>query len=887
MFFESVAALDAMRHSSAHMGALAHTIGSLRHCAPSASLWPIRVSQRMSGGAGREHSAIMGSFGEVLRRYRHKRKYTQAYLAEIAGLSRRGIADLESGKRKAPYPRNEQALITALGIEGDDERLFREIARHERGGRKNAASVTEVGAVAPPTASEAKGLDPAALGDLFNLALVRGDDDLYDVPALASGAIPAVMTSIVGREHDEAAIMHALTTHRLVTLTGPGGVGKTRLAIQVAGLIGEKGTRTLFVDCSEATTPSSLLNLLARALGVGALRDMPVLRGVTAYLAAVPTLLILDNCEQAMSASAVITTLLVYAPTLCLLVTSQIALHAGGEQEYVLSPLAVPRPDDVDLAAIMAAPAVRLFVQRVQAYRASFALTQDNARAVAALCAHLDGVPLSIELVSWYARVFAPAEMLAALKRGDLIPVNRSPDAPGRHITLAETVRRSYELLADDERLFFRNLGIFAAPFTMAAAGAVCCPERTPAEASEILARLTERHLVQVIDGGEEENFFKTLNTLRAFALDRLRTEGDVARLRARHTCYYAALAAREGTRLRGPEQRAAVLSLSRALPHVRAAFEDARARGDGEVCAQIAVSTRMFWLRTADVAEGREWMRIAMDLTEGTTVPRQVQVTCAASLAIIDAFAQRGVDARTWATRAEELARATPVPYLRALALYARAVADFVAGDLDTAGHAAAASVTIIRTTTDMWSLACMLAIRASIGLAAGNVALALACCIEATALYRRLGDAQSEGWVMLTRGFTARAQGERVRALAFFVDALALADWGYDRLALLYAMESAATVAYPSVRAESAARLCGVIDRARQDMARSIAPMNTDAWPIACAELRTVLGEEAWQAERTIGATASLQEAVAAAMTFPRETWDRLDLDERQAGA
>lgn len=476
--------------------------------------------------------------------------------------------------------------------------------------------------------------------------------------------------------------------------------------------------------------------------------------------------------------------------------------------------------------------------------------------------------------------------MLAALKRGDLIPVNRDPDAPTRHHDLAETVGWGYRLLDAEEQRFFRHLSVFSGPFTLEAAGVIGCPERSTAQASELLARLTERHMVQCTEDGLLGSTFSVFNTLRAFARERLNAEDTLDRVQARHTCYYTSFAIREGWRMMGPDQARALLALRRALPQLRAAFAEAVRLEDGEKCAEIAIMTRLFWMRTGDFAEGRDWLRIALDRAHASDAPCRLRIYLASSLAIIDAFAGRGPDALASAHLADDLARTTQSHNLRALALFACASADYVTCRTQEGLVSSADGVEVARLAGDAWILGNLLRVRAAIAHQAGNLALAMTCCIKARSLLRRLGDAQAEAWVVLTRAYVARAQGERGRAMGLFADVLALADRSRDRVATVAALTGLATVVYPSFSAERAARLCGVVDRAQRELAWSGGRGNQESYPAAVAALRSTLGEDAWAREWERGARMTLQEATAAALALPHETWDG-EVDQEQAGA
>jgi predicted ATPase len=447
----------------------------------------------------------------------------------------------------------------------------------------------------------------------------------------AQTSLPVPATPLVGRE-DDLEQLRALVSRRearLVTLTGTGGVGKTRLSLAVASSLAVAFQHgVFFVQLAAVRDADVMWKTLADSLDVS--DDGSVAGTVTSHLAGRRALLVLDNLEQLEGAAEVVATLLAAAPGLVVLATSRGPLHVQGEQEFPVVPLQLPR--ETGAKQVAASGAARLFVQQAAMARPDFVVTDSNAADIAAICAHLDGLPLAIELAAARIRLLAPRALLARLSRSlDLAAADVGQ--PSRQRTLRNAIAWSYDLLAPDLAEVFRRLGVFAggcdldALAAIAAAGPGHGPQETWAEPLDLAAGLHDISLITMIEGADGEPRVGMLETIREFALERLEQAGDLEDARRRHAEYYAGVAERADGQLRasGPGHLAALDRLEAEHDNMRAALAwslPTPAAGLVPGSAEgVAIGLRLvqalayFWYRHSHPIEGRRWLERAIDL--------------------------------------------------------------------------------------------------------------------------------------------------------------------------------------------------------------------------------------------------------------------------------
>lgn len=519
------------------------------------------------------------TFARFLRARRLAAGLTQGVLAERAGLSVRAISDLERGERRGPQRHTVEHLAAALGLEQDAAATFARLAATGRARRP-----------APPTHAGTDSRPPRA------------------------------PTVLLGRDADVLALVARLTDPeaRLTTLVGPGGVGKTRLALEVVAQPNVGGRATIvFVDLAPLRETSAVLSAIARALDI---RERPGVAPHALLVAALrnhPTLLVLDNCEQVAAAAPDIAALLASCPGLTILATSRAALRVRGETIYPVYPLAFPADTVPTVVAALATPAVALFARAARAARPAFRVDAGNVAAVVALCRRLDGLPLALELVAARVALLPPAAILADFPAAASGAGPR--DLPARQRTLHDALAWSHDLLDPAARALFRRMATLAGDADLAALRAVAgTPPAAPAPPGaflDALAALVDLHLVaRRGDGPDGAPRYGMLATVRDFAAAALAASGEGAATAARHAAHFLALAEAVAPALaRGAPT--AMGTFGAPAEELRAALGAAVVVGDAATALRLATALRFWWYRRGALAEGRQWFAAALRL--------------------------------------------------------------------------------------------------------------------------------------------------------------------------------------------------------------------------------------------------------------------------------
>jgi predicted ATPase/DNA-binding CsgD family transcriptional regulator len=654
--------------------------------------------------------------------------------------------------------------------------------------------------------------------------------------------LPTPANPIVGRDIDRVAVAELLARGRLITLTGPGGVGKTRLALQVGiDLLDLFPAGVAWVPLAHIRDSRAVMPALAQALGLHE-GDHTALEALIEHLRTGDRLLLVDNFEQVLGASPDLAALLSGTLRLKLLVTSRAALQLSGEQEYPLPPLALP-PEEEPPAQSYAA--VELFVQRARAIRPDFALNAENMAAVATICRRLDGLPLAIELAAARIRLLSPQALLARLDQRLALLTGGARDLPARHQTLRGAIEWSYELLDIAERRLFRRLSVFVGGWTLEAAEAVCddAPGQgatpAPTQILDGLDSLLAKSLIRQSEAADEPRF-GMLETIREYALERLAEHGELAALRQRHAAFCVALAERAEPQLTGQDQLAWFTRLAREQGNLRAALEwlldgkeslgQAAPLDDG--LRLVGVLWRFWWMR-GQLREGRAWLDRAIERS-------------AADLPIAELRTQTIDPDRREQLRAELRLRAK---LLHGAGALARGQADFTAAAAfqetalalyqelgDRAGIATALNG-LGNIAYDQWNFALArtrfeesLALHQAIGNSwfcglllnnlsdlcyfEGDYAGARALNEESLALMRRLNSPRGIGYALGGLGEAAHQQGELALAQAQLEESLAFFRRIDDQRGIARALQGLGLVALsradqPAARAQLEASL------------------------------------------------------------------------------
>jgi predicted ATPase/DNA-binding XRE family transcriptional regulator len=549
--------------------------------------------------------------GELVRRRRIAAALSQEALAERAGLSVRAVSDLERGVHQAPRLESLRLLAEALGLD--------------------AAGRAELLAAAQPQ---------AAVPDVKEHARPQ-----------ASTALPVPPTRLIGREAEAAAVARHLADEdvRLLTLTGPGGSGKTRLALEVAAALrSDIPDGVWFLDLAGLTDPTLLLPQIAATLAAPQNGERSVAEGLADHFAGKRVLLVLDNLEQFRPYDALgraIVGVLDRSPGVTILATSRSPLHLRVEREAPLAPLPVPPPNASTVAALAESPAVQLFVTRAQAVRPGFTLTPQNAAAIADLCRRLDGLPLALELAAARVRTLAPADIVDRLQRRLDLLADSGADRPDRQRTLEATIAWSYDLLTPDQRAAFRRLAVFSGGFTLDAAEAAggrfaAAPPSSPLfpppspDVLDLVTALVEQGLLRDEEQADGTLRFRMLETVRAFGLDRLRDSGEEDAARRAHAAVFRALIARGFADADALGEDVVWLArLDAERDNLRAALEATVASDPGALLAFV-VGCWQFWWPRGYWTEARMWLEQA--LAHGDDIPSLERATALRALGLI-----------------------------------------------------------------------------------------------------------------------------------------------------------------------------------------------------------------------------------------------------------
>lgn len=435
--------------------------------------------------------------------------------------------------------------------------------------------------------------------------------------------LPTRLPPLVGRDAEATALEQLLKEKavRLVTLTGPGGIGKTRLGLEVASRLLPAFEEGVFFIPLESISDSALVTSeIAQSLGVSEVGGKPLKESLKEYLKEKRVLLLLDNFEQLIAAAPLLSELCAVCPGVELMVTSRAALHLSGAQEFPVSPIPLPEfkrlpPPD----ALLQNPAVSLFVQRARVAKPGFNLTPENARAVVDICRRLDGLPLAIELAAARIKLLSPESMLTRLESGLKLLAGGAKDLPARRQTMWSAIEWSYELLDDGEKGLFRRLSVFVGGFTLEAAEAVCdAAGDSSVDVLEGVSSLLDKNLLRQEAEAEDEPRFTMLQTIREFALQCLEAGGEARLWRDAHAAYFLSLAEAAEPDLKGARQAARLRHLRSELDNLRATLRHLKELGRVAEGLRMAAALMRFWKVCGYLSEGRGWLEEFLSLSEG-----------------------------------------------------------------------------------------------------------------------------------------------------------------------------------------------------------------------------------------------------------------------------
>jgi predicted ATPase/DNA-binding XRE family transcriptional regulator len=804
-------------------------------------------------------------FGDLLRQHRNAAGLTQEDLAERSGLSVDTISLLERGEHRRPHRYTMQSLADALGLSQSDRIRF-ESSAHKPAG--------------DATARVARSAD-----------------------------IPLQLTTFIGREREAEEVRHRLLRPdvRVLTLTGPGGVGKTRLGLEVARQVQDRfSDGAHFVALAPITDPAHVPSAIAHALRVKQDAGQSAAEALEHHLLERQLLLVLDNFERLLKAGPPIAQLLTACPRLKVLVTSRVVLRLQGEHDYEVPPLKLPsagdRPSPEELGRY---EGIRLFMQRAQAANSRFTITTENAPAVVELCRQLDGLPLAIELAAARAKLLSPEAVLARLGNRLGLLTGGARDLPDRQRTLRATLDWSYALLSDTERLLFARLAVFAGGWTLEAAEAVC-DVGDDAEVIEHMSALVDKSLVQQRASDRHEPRFAMLETVREYALERLEQSGELGRLRRRHAAYFLKLAEEEERASQGPLQGVWLDRLETEHGNLRAALSwSLGSKGDTDMGLQLSGALSHFWYVREHHSEARMWLQRALERPSEATVARAKVLVGAARLAWFQGELSRGNtlleeslalykilgddvgtafallvlgriavsqgNRRRGATLVEEglaLFRQQGNVWGIARALIVLGDVALFEGEVDRATAKFQRSLGISRGLEDAEGIALSLLYLGRAAHMRGEAARSETLLKESLEVFRESGDSRGIAEVLLELGRVARAQGDSARALGLCRESLVLSQGLDNKAYVAFCLTALAGIIQVTGDPARATRLFGTAEVLLDASGAVLDPRGRLEYDndldAARLQLGTIAFAQEWQEGRTMKIDRAVMEAM-----------------------
>jgi predicted ATPase len=687
--------------------------------------------------------------------------------------------------------------------------------------------------------------------------------------------LPVPPTALIGRESDVAAVAaqlqpqqeHAAT--RLLTLTGPGGVGKTRLALAVAARLADTyADGVVFVDLAPLHDVRLVAATIAQVLQLTGSGGRSARELLLEHLRERQLLLVFDNFEHLIDAAPALAELLAECPRLGMLVTSRTVLRLRSERRFVVGPLSTPADDARTVKATTASPAVQLFVERTRAIAPDFVVDANNAEAVGAICRRLDGIPLAIELVAARAGLLGPIALLRRLERGIPLQMSGPTDLPARQQTLLNTLAWSHALLGPEEQTVFRRLAVFEGGWTLEEAEAVCSGGPIADDAVlDLLGRIVDTSLVE-INRNDAVSRYRFLEIVRDYAQEKLAESGELTQLRARHLGCYVALAERAESALEQPDAATWFNRLDSDLDNVRTALHWSETSGDTESGLRLASALRWFWDLRGHAREGREHLarllaQAGPDCRLGAFVKA---LNTAGYLAV---YQDDHAAARSHCERAATLAGELDLVHERAYALRMLALLAWREGDLARAAEQFAQALAAYRAIGDHQSYARAAISVANLSWMQGYREQAIAGYQDSLVLARSAGLKHELAMALQGLGHARLVEGERATAGNVLRESLAMFRELGDKPCGSGTLELCACLAVAEGRAAQATQWFGVAETTRESMGRgfSLATFRS-AYDQGVAEARAALGDEAFDSAWALGRSLTLDEALTQAL-------------------
>ena len=789
------------------------------------------------GGSLSKASGEAGAsrFGARLRQLREAAGLSQEELASRARLTAKAISMLERGERKRPYPYTVRSLADALGLSEGERAVL------------TAAVPTQSGDAPVPV--EAAATYPFTL--------------------------PTPLTPLLGREREVeeiAGLLGRTAAVRLLTLTGPGGIGKTRLGIEAARKAGGYfPDGVAFVALAPLGDAALVIPTVSQVLGLREVASVRPLEVLCQYLREKRFLLVLDNFEHVSEVAPEVVDLLGSCPNLSVLATSRAPLRVRGEREYSVSPLAVPNPTRTPEAKEVAeTPAAKLFIERAEDASSPFELTQANTVAVATICWRLDGLPLALELAAAQTRFLGPTALLSRLDQA--LQAGGARDLPERQRTMQATLDWSHELLHEPEKELFRRLSVFSGGWTLEAAESVGAGgDISKEEMLGLLGSLVEQSLVVAETSPEGGMRYRMLEPVRQYALERLRQSGEEDEVRRRHAGYYLALAEEAEPRIKGRDQVEWLDRLEAENDNLRAAIGRSLEADDAPTATRFGCALGMYWVMRTRHGEGR--MLVEQMLVQGgDELPAPLRTKALWALAVC--VYGSGDNERMMAVAEEgvALSRRAGDRHGEAYTLGVLGYAALQLGDLDRAERVLEESLEMVREQGDAWRAAHTMNHLTVVALNRGEHQRAAGYAEESLALTRQTGDRYAANVALSLLAQMAWASGGHERAAEHWREALRLSYELANKANSASSIQSLATVAGARGEVRRAVRLLGAAEALLEAAGLVLYAYTTytsnEPHQRAASAARELLGDQAWRAAHDEGRAMGFDQAVAYAL-------------------
>jgi predicted ATPase/class 3 adenylate cyclase len=681
--------------------------------------------------------------------------------------------------------------------------------------------------------------------------------------------LPVQRTSFVGRVEEMEQIKQAIRDHRLVTLTGSGGAGKTRLSLQVAAdLLDQFPDGVWFIEFSAITNPDLLPKTVLAAFGVVEQQGRTVLQQLIDYLREKPLLLVMDNCEHLIEACAKLADdLLNHSHTLKILATSREALGVTGEASWHVPSLSLPDVQHLPaLEQLTQYEAVQLFIERAILVQPNFTVRNDNAAFLAQICSRLDGIPLAIELAASRVKVLGLEQIAARLDDRFRLLMGGARTALPRQQTLRATIDWSYDLLSQPEKSVLRSLTVFAGSWTLEAAEQVCTEKESVWDTLELITHLVEKSLINM-----HESFgttrYRMLETTRQYALEKLIEAGEDQTAYSHHFAYFLRLAEDAESQLIGSDQARWLNLQEREHDNFRSALKWSMQAAKYEEALQMAGALGLFWLKHTHFSEGRRWIRNILESHPNYSDQAKLRAWHWAGFM---AFWQTDlIESRKLYTQSLELEQALGDQWGIAFSMHMLANIASVEGDVKTARELHTKSIRICREINALWVLGLAQFSLGDIEHNQGNFALAEELSNEALKHFRQLGEKFFMEGALSNLGYIMCAKGDFFSAKKIFLEALELTRELGDKYGMIWVLNGLAGVSQNNQEYAISAQLQGAVVAMGREIGTTLAPysMENGMFESTSKALKESMGEEAYQTEFEVGMTLTLDEAVSLA--------------------